>query len=314
MSDRVVLIGAGDVGVAYAYALVNQGLVHELSIIDINEQKVFGEVMDLNHGVVWAPTPTRVTVGEYADCADADVVVITAGAAQKPGETRLDLVGRNVEIFRSIVASVMETGFDGIFLIATNPVDVMTYATWKFSGLPSERVIGSGTALDTARLRFMLGELYEVAPTSVHAAIIGEHGDTEVPALSSANVAGAPLSRDLDAVPGRRDEIERIFDETRTAAYQIIDAKGSTSYGIGMALARITRALLRDEYAAIPISTYLQGPYGVTDLYLGVPAVLGRKGVRSVVELSLTDAEAAGLAHSAEVLGRIVDDANLRAT
>ena len=148
MSDRVVLIGAGDVGVAYAYALVNQGLVHELSIIDINTQKVTGEVMDLNHGVVWAPSPTRVTVGSYDDCADADLVVITAGAAQRPGETRLDLVGRNVEIFRSIVGSVMDTGFDGIFLVASNPVDVMAYATWKLSGLPSERVIGSGTTLD----------------------------------------------------------------------------------------------------------------------------------------------------------------------
>lgn len=312
MSDRVVLIGAGDVGVAYAYALVNQGLVHELSVIDINEQKVRGEVMDLNHGVVWAPSPTRVKAGTYADCADADVVVITAGAAQRPGETRLDLVGRNVEIFRGIVGSVMETGFSGILLVATNPVDVMAYAAWRFSGLPAERVIGSGTTLDSARLRFMLGQLYGVAPGSVHAAIIGEHGDTEVPALSSANIAGAPLSRDLDAVPGRREEIERIFDETRTAAYQIIDAKGSTSYGIGMALARITRALLRDEDAALPVSTLLSGQYGIEDLYIGVPAVLGRSGVKNVVELALSEDESAALKHSAEVLSGIVEDAGLR--
>ncbi|MCB4208203.1 L-lactate dehydrogenase [Arthrobacter sp. UM1] len=312
MSDRVVLIGAGDVGVAYAYALVNQGLVHELSVIDINEQKVRGEVMDLNHGVVWAPSPTRVKAGTYADCADADVVVITAGAAQRPGETRLDLVGRNVQIFRGIVGSVMEAGFSGILLVATNPVDVMAYAAWRFSGLPAERVIGSGTALDSARLRFMLGQLYGVAPGSVHAAIIGEHGDTEVPALSSANIAGAPLSRDLDAVPGRREEIERIFDETRTAAYQIIDAKGSTSYGIGMALARITRALLRDEDAALPVSTLLSGQYGIDDLYIGVPAVLGRSGVKSVVELSLSADESEALKHSAEVLSGIVEDAGLR--
>lgn len=312
MSDRVVLIGAGDVGVAYAYALVNQGLVHELSVIDINEQKVRGEVMDLNHGVVWAPSPTRVKAGTYADCADADVVVITAGAAQRPGETRLDLVGRNVEIFRGIVGSVMETGFSGILLVATNPVDVMAYAAWRFSGLPAERVIGSGTTLDSARLRFMLGQLYGVAPGSVHAAIIGEHGDTEVPALSSANIAGAPLSRDLDAVPGRREEIERIFDETRTAAYQIIDAKGSTSYGIGMALARITRALLRDEDAALPVSTLLSGQYGIDDLYIGVPAVLGRSGVKNVVELALSEDESAALKHSAEVLSGIVEDAGLR--
>ena len=310
MSDRVVLIGAGDVGVAYAYALVNQGLVHELSIIDINTQKVTGEVMDLNHGVVWAPSPTRVTVGSYADCADADLVVITAGAAQRPGETRLDLVGRNVEIFRKVIASVMESGFSGRFLIATNPVDVMTYATWKFSGMPAERVIGSGTALDSARLRFMLGELYDVAPSSVHASIIGEHGDSELPALSSANIAGAPLARDLEE--GKREEIERIFNDTRTAAYTIIDAKGSTSYGIGMALARITRAILRDEYTALPVSTYLDGQYGIHDLFIGVPAVVGRSGIKKVVELELSDSEREALAASAETLSAVVDSAGLR--
>ena len=311
MSDRVVLIGAGDVGVAYAYALVNQGLVHELSIIDIDEKKVTGEVMDLNHGVVWAPTPTRVKVGTYADCAEANLVVITAGVAQRPGESRLDMVDRNVAIFRQIVASVMETGFSGRFLIATNPVDVMTYATWKFSGLPAHRVIGSGTVLDSARLRYMLGELYNVSPGSVHASIIGEHGDSELPALSSANIAGFPLGRELDK-SGRREEIEQIFEETRTAAYKIIDAKGSTSYGIGMALARITRAILRDEYASLPVSTLLTGEYGIEDLYIGVPAVIGRKGVLRVIELDLSESEKAGLAHSAQVLSAVVDNAGLR--
>lgn len=310
MSDRVVLIGAGDVGVAYAYALINQGLVHELSIIDINEQKVTGEVMDLNHGVVWAPTPTRVTVGAYADCADADLVVITAGAAQHPGETRLDLVDRNIAIFRTIISQVMETGFSGRFLIATNPVDVMTYATWKFSGLPSERVIGSGTVLDSARLRFMLGELYNVSPASVHASIIGEHGDSELPALSSANIAGAPLARDLEE--GKREEIERIFNDTRTAAYKIIDAKGSTSYGIGMALARITRAILRDEYAALPVSTMLNGQYGIDDLFIGVPAIVGRSGIKQVVELELSNSERKALAKSAQTLAEVIDSTGLR--
>lgn len=310
MSDRVVLIGAGDVGVAYAYALINQGLVHELSVIDINEQKVTGEVMDLNHGVVWAPTPTRVTVGNYADCADANLVVITAGAAQRPGETRLDLVDRNIAIFRDIISQVMATGFSGRFLIATNPVDVMTYATWKMSGMPAERVIGSGTVLDSARLRFMLGELYNVSPASVHASIIGEHGDSELPALSSANVAGAPLTRELEE--GRREEIEQIFADTRTAAYKIIDAKGSTSYGIGMALARITRAILRDEYAALPVSTLVNGEYGINDLYIGVPAVVGRSGVKSVVELELSNSERKALAKSAKTLSDVIDSSGLR--
>ena len=188
----------------------------------------------------------------------------------------------------------------------------MAYATWKLSGLPSERVIGSGTTLDSARLRFMLGELYDVAPSSVHASIIGEHGDTEVAALSSANVAGAPLSRDLESVPGRREEIERVFTDTREAAYRIIDAKGSTSYGIGMALARITRAILRDEYTALPVSTKLHGTYGIDDLFIGVPTVLGRSGVKSVVELDLNDAERDALAHSAKVLSGVVDSTGLR--
>lgn len=308
---RVVLIGAGDVGIAYAYALVNQGLVHDLSIIDIDTEKVTGEVMDLNHGVVWAPSPTKVKVGDYADCTSAGIVVLCAGAAQKPGETRIDLVEKNLKIFSDIVARVMATGFDGIFVVATNPVDVLTYATWKLSGLPAERVIGSGTTLDSARLRFMLGELYEVAPTSVHAVIIGEHGDTELPALSCANISGVPLSADLERVPGRREQLEQIFADTRDAAYRIIDAKGSTSYGIGMALARITRAIVRDEHVSLPVSTLLQGQYGEEDLYLGVPAVVSRDGVERIVELPLSEVEQEKFAISAAAIRAVIEGSSL---
>lgn len=308
---RVVLIGAGDVGIAYAYALVNQGLVHDLSIIDINTEKVVGEVMDLNHGVVWAPSPTHVSVGSYDDCASAGMVVICAGAAQKPGETRVDLVERNLHIFGSIVSEVMSHGFDGIFLVAANPVDVLSYATWKLSGLPSDRVIGSGTALDSARLRFMLGELYHVAPTSVHASIIGEHGDTELPALSCANISGVPLQHDLDKEPGRREQLEQIFTNTRDAAYHIIDAKGSTSYGIGMALARITRAIVRDEHVSLPVSTLLQGQYGQSDIYLGVPTVISRNGVEHIVELPLSADEQQKFNHSADTIRAIINGTSL---
>ena len=308
---RVVLIGAGDVGIAYAYALVNQGLVHDLSIIDVNTEKVVGEVMDLNHGVVWAPSPTKVSVGTYDDCAAAGIVVICAGAAQRPGESRIDLVERNVRIFESIVSEVMAHGFDGIFVVATNPVDVLSYATWKLSGLPSQRVIGSGTTLDSARLRFMLGELYKVSPTSVHASIIGEHGDTELPALSCANISGVPLQNDFDKEPGQREKLEQIFADTRDAAYRIIDAKGSTSYGIGMALARITRAIVRDEHVSLPVSTLLQGEYGQRDIYLGVPTVISRNGVERIVELPLSAEEKAKFAHSADTIRDVINGTSL---
>lgn len=291
VGNKVVLIGAGDVGIAYAYALVNQGTVDHLAIIDIDEKKLEGNVMDLNHGVVWAPSRTRVTVGTYEDCRDASMVVICAGAAQKPGETRLQLVDKNVNIMNSIVGDVMKNGFDGIFLVASNPVDLLTYAVWKASGLPHERVIGSGTVLDSARYRYMLSEMEDVAPTSVHAYIIGEHGDSELPVVSSANIAGVHMSRRSESDPDYNQRIEKIFEQTRDAAYHIIDAKGSTSYGIGMALARITRAVIQNQGVALPVSTYLQGEYGAEDVYMGTPAIVDRSGVNRAIELQLDEHE-----------------------
>lgn len=291
VGNKVVLIGAGDVGIAYAYALVNQGTVDHLAIIDIDEKKLEGNVMDLNHGVVWAPSRTRVTVGTYEDCKDASMVVICAGAAQKPGESRLELVGKNVNIMNSIVGDVMKNGFDGIFLVASNPVDLLTYAVWKASGLPHERVIGSGTVLDSARYRYMLSEMEDVAPTSVHAYIIGEHGDSELPVVSSANIAGVHMSRRSESDPDYNQRIEKIFEQTRDAAYHIIDAKGSTSYGIGMALARITRAVIQNQGVALPVSAYLQGEYGAEDVYMGTPAIVDRSGVSRAIELQLDEHE-----------------------
>lgn len=306
--NKVVLIGAGDVGIAYAFALVNQGVCDHLAIIDIDEKKLEGNVMDLNHGVVWAPSRTKVTKGTYADCEDAAMVVICAGAAQKPGETRLQLVDKNMKIMKSIVDNVMVNGFDGIFLVASNPVDILSYAVWKYSGLPHERVIGSGTVLDSARFRYMLGELYEVAPTSIHSYIIGEHGDTELPVLSSATIAGVSMRKLLEKDPQLEGRLERIFEETRDAAYTIIDAKGSTSYGIGMGLARITRAVLQNQDVALPVSALLQGEYGQKDIYLGTPAIVNRKGIRRVVELELTDHELERMTHSADTLRTIQDE------
>ncbi len=305
--NKVVLIGAGDVGVAYAYALVNQGICDHLAIIDIDERKTEGNVMDLNHGVVWAPSRTKVTSGTYADCEDAALVVLCAGAAQKPGETRLQLFDKNMRIFRSIVGDVMDSGIDGIFLVATNPEDILTYATWKFSGLPAHRVIGSGTVLDTARFRYMLGEYFEVSPMSVHAYIVGEHGDSELPVLSSANIAGVGLRRRLEKNPELHDELEEIFVRTRDAAYEIIDAKGSTSYGIGMGLARITRAIFQNQEVSLPVSALLRGEYGHEDMYIGTPAIVNRKGIRRVVELELDEYETAQFDKSVATLREIQD-------
>ncbi|ERS50362.1 MULTISPECIES: L-lactate dehydrogenase [unclassified Corynebacterium] len=308
VGNKVVLIGAGDVGVAYAFALINQSIVDHLGIIDIDEKKLEGNVMDLNHGVVWAPTRTRVTKGTYADCADADMVVICAGAAQKPGETRLDLVGKNVKIMNSIVSDVMANDFDGIFLVASNPVDILTYAVWKASGLDHKRVIGSGTVLDSARFRYMLGELEGVAPKSVHAYIVGEHGDSELPAVSTANIAGVPLSKKFDTDPEYAERIEKIFEDTRDAAYSIIDAKGSTSFGIGMGLARITAAVIQNQDVALPVSAYLQGEYGVEDLYIGTAAIINRSGIVRAIELQLNEHEKERFDASAKTLNDIKEE------
>lgn len=308
IGNKAVLIGAGDVGVAYAYALINQGTVDHLAIIDIDAKKLRGNVMDLNHGVVWAGSRTRVTEGTYADCEDAAIVVICAGAAQKPGETRLQLVDKNMRIMKSITDDVMASGFDGIILVASNPVDLLTYGVRQYSGLDHHRVIGSGTILDSARYRFMLGELTDTSPTSIHAYIIGEHGDTELPVVSSATVAGVPLSARAAKEPDFAERIERIFEETRDAAYEIIDAKGSTSYGIGMGLARITKAIIRNQDVALPVSAYLEGEYGENDVYIGTPAIINRTGVARVVELQLNDHEKERFRNSVDTLRGIQEE------
>ncbi|MCT1453387.1 MULTISPECIES: L-lactate dehydrogenase [unclassified Corynebacterium] len=313
--NKVVLIGAGDVGMAYASAIVNQGLCDHLAIIDLNEEKVWGEVQDLNHAVPWSGHNTRVTQGTYEDCRDAAVVVNCAGVAQRDGETRLELVGRNVKIFKSIVDEVMDHGFNGIFVVATNPVDVLAYATWKFSGLPSNRVIGSGTVLDTARYRYALGEYFDVSATNVHAYVIGEHGDTELAVTSSASAAGIPLKDRLEKLAetdaDTSSKMEEIFVKTRDAAYDIIRAKGSTSYGIGGGLARITRAVLKNEGAVLPVSALLEGQYGEENIYIGTPAVINRNGIQEVVELSLDEHESEQFAHSSKVLRDVMNQAEL---
>ena len=301
--SRVALIGAGLVGSSYAFALMNQGIVNELIIIDVNEDKAKGDVIDLNHGQAFIHNPTQIRFGTYQDCRNVDLAVICAGANQKPGETRLDLVDKNLRIFKEIVNQVMASGFNGIFLVATNPVDILTYATWKFSGLPKERVIGSGTILDTARFRFSLGEYFNVSPNNIHAYIIGEHGDSELPVYSSAYIGAVPVMTFIKSKPNyRKEDLEQIFINVRDAAYQIIKSKGATYYGIAMGLVRITKAIFTNENTILTVSAHLDGQYGEENVYIGVPAVINRNGIREIIELDLNEKEQESFKNSAKIL------------
>ncbi len=301
--NRVALIGTGFVGSSYAFAMLNQGICEEFVMIDINQEKSEGDAMDLNHGLPFAPAVTNIWFGDYPDCKEADIVVICAGANQKPGETRLDLVEKNTKIFEGIVNSVMRSGFEGIFLVATNPVDILSYATWKFSGLPKERVIGSGTILDTARFRYLLGDYFKVDPRNVHAYIIGEHGDTELPVWSRADIAGLPISTWMKTKKDfRQEDLDQLFFNVRDAAYHIIKRKGATFYGIAMGLVRLTKAILQNENSVLTVSAYLDDQYGQSDIFIGVPAVVNRSGIREVVEISLNPVEQVQFNHSSDVI------------
>ena len=300
--NKVVLIGDGAVGSSYAFAVVAQGLADELVIIDLDEAKVKGDVADLNHSAPYGDSPVKVKAGSYEDCGNADLIVITAGAAQKPGETRLDLVEKNTKIFKDIVTKIMSTGFNGIFLIATNPVDVLSYVTQKVSGLPKAQVIGSGTILDTARFKFELAQEFGVSPWSVDAQIIGEHGDSELAIWSQANIAGQPLYNLLNDNPDKQHRIDEIFTNTRDAAYEIIQSKGATYYGIAMGLVRITQAILKNQNVVLPVSSYLEGEYKQDDVYIGVPTLINRNGAVKVYETQLNSEESEKFENSAIIL------------
>lgn len=301
---KVVIVGTGMVGMSYAYCLLNQSVCDELVLIDVNKVRVEGEAMDLNHGLAFANSNMTIYAGEYSDCTDADIVVICAGVAQKPGETRLDLLKRNTAVFRSIIDPVTSSGFNGIFLVATNPVDIMTRITCVLSGFNPRRVMGSGTALDTARLRYLLGGYLKADPRNVHAYVMGEHGDSEFVPWSQALLATKPIM-DLCTERGEEgfcDKLGDIEEEVRTAAYKIIEAKKATYYGIGMALTRITKAILGDEHSVLTVSAMLRGEYGQRDVFVGVPCIINQNGIQSVLPLSLTDAELEKLAKSCDTL------------
>src|ERR1051326_7633662 len=300
---RVAIVGAGNVGSTAAYALLMSGLASEIVLIDSNRMKAEGEAMDLNHAVPLTH-PTRIRAGEYSDCRGAAITVIAAGTGQKPGETRLDLVKRNADIFALIVPEIVRNNPNGIILVATNPVDVLTYASLKISSLPPGQVIGSGTILDTARFRYLLSQHFGVDPRSVHALIIGEHGDSEVPVWSLANIAGMRLPEVCAANGLEYDPavMDRIFQQTRNAAYEIIRRKGATNYAIGAGLLRIVEAILRDQHTVLTVSTRIDDFHGISDVCLCLPAVVGRQGVEKVLRLNLSPQELEGLRHSAGVL------------
>ncbi len=288
---KVVLVGTGFVGMSMAYSLLNQGGINELVLIDVNKEKAIGEAMDLSDGIPCVSSRMVIKAGEYEDCKDAAIVVITAGVPQKPGETRLELLETNSKIIKEITKNVVNSGFDGIFVVASNPVDILTYLVQKTSGFPSSRVIGSGTVLDTARLRFLLGEHLQVSSKNIHAYIMGEHGDSSFVPWSKSYVGCKPL---IDILMQRGEEksiLDKFHQQVRDEAYKIIERKKSTYYGIGVALTKIIKAILNNEHEILTISTLLNGEYGKTDIYMGVPAIITNKGVQEILNLELTKEE-----------------------
>lgn len=291
--NKVVIIGCGNVGMSYAYALLNQSTsVNELVLIDLNQERIIGEAMDLNHCLAFAPSKIDIKAGNYSDCKDAKIVVIAAGANQNPGETRMDLINKNSKIFKSIVESVMESGFNGIFLVATNPLDVMTYLTYKYSKLDPSRVIGSGTSLDTSRLRYILGEKLSMNPKNMHAYVIGEHGDSEFVLWSKALVGTENINKFIST-----EEMSSIEYDVRNAAYEIINRKGATYYGIGMCLVRITNAILNNENSIITVSSYDKD----NDIYIGLPTVINSDGAKKMY-IELDKDETIKLQNSVDVI------------
>lgn len=294
MKNKVVIIGCGNVGMSYAYALLNQRTyVNELVLIDLNKTRIEGEVMDLNHCLAVGPSKIDIKAGDYSDCKDATLIVIAAGANQEPGETRMDLIYKNSKIFKSIIDNVMSSGFDGIFLIATNPLDVMTYLTFKYSKLPHNRVIGSGTCLDTARLRYLVGEKLNINPKNVHGYVIGEHGDSEFVPWSNVNIGLQNITDFLN-----NQELSEIEKDVRNAAYEIINKKGATFYGIGMCLARITNAILGDENTVLAVSAYDE----VNDIYMGIPSIINKSGIQKRIYVKLNEEETNKLQNSVDII------------
>ncbi len=306
--SKVAIVGAGFVGSSFAYALMIRGIASEIVLIDVDKKRAEGEALDLNHGLSFV-RPVEIWAGDYSDCEGADIVVITAGTAQKPGESRLTLTHSNFEIMKQIVPQVTRYNSECIFLIATNPVDVMTYAVLKLSGSPAKKVIGSGTILDTSRFRYVLAELLKIDPRNVHAYIIGEHGDSEVPVWSLANVAGTRLKEYCPLCGEKYDMkfLNSMFERVKNAAYEIIEHKGRTYYAIGLGLTRIVESILRNENAILTVSSLIQDYYGISDVCLSVPSIVNREGIAEILKLPLEESEVAALHKSSDVLKKAIN-------
>ena len=299
---KVVLIGAGFVGMSMAYAMLNRGGVSELVLIDIDQDKIKGEEMDLSHGLAFAPQKMVIKAGDYSDCKDAQVAVITAGLAQKPGQTRLELAEANAKIVKGITESIMASGFNGVIVVASNPVDLMTYVVAEVSKLPRNQVFGTGTVLDTARLRYLIGEYLNVSTKNVHAYIMGEHGDSSFVPWNYANIGCKGMIDVMKDNHHSMKKLEEIHQGVVNAAYEIIEKKKATYYGIGVALSRIVKAIIDNENAILTISTYLDDKYNQNDVYIGVPAIINSNGVREIVELGLTEEEQEKLDNSCKIM------------
>ena len=300
MKNKVVIIGCGNVGMSYAYSLLNQKTsVNELVLIDINKEKTMGEAMDLNHGLPFGPSKIDIKSGDYSDCRDAKIIMIAAGRNQEVGETRLDLIDKNIKVFQDILGNVMKYNFNGIFIIATNPVDIMSYITWKITNFPKEKIIGTGTTLDSARLRYEIGNHLQINPKNIHAYVIGEHGDTELVPYSCATVGLANLNEYLT-----REEEIYFEDRVRNMAYNIIKMKGNTSYGIGMVTTRITNAILNDENAILTVSSYIDEE----DIFIGYPTLINKNGAVKRLPVKLNDDEKTRFKKSIDTLKEVIKD------
>ncbi len=310
--QKVAVIGCGFVGATTAFSLINTGLFSEMVLIDANQNKAEGEAMDLSHGSAYQ-NPMKIYAGTYDDIIDAGLIVITAGANQKPNETRLDLVKKNVEIFKSIVPEIKNRNCEGILLIVSNPVDILTYVTLKLSGFPAHRVIGSGTVLDTARFKHVLGQHLEVDPRNIHAYIIGEHGDSELAVWSGASVAGININHfcELRGHFEHQEAMDRLYREVRDSAYEIINRKGATYYGVAVAVSRIATAIVKNEHAVLPVSTLMNGEFGLHDIYLSIPSVVGNQGIEKVIDISLNEEEKQKLIESATALQDVIQQLDI---
>ncbi|MCI9274004.1 MAG: L-lactate dehydrogenase [Clostridiales bacterium] len=305
--QKAAMIGCGFVGATSAFSLVQSGLFSELVLLDVDQEKAQGEAMDLNHGLPFS-RPMKVYAGDYKDLADCFLIIITAGANQRPNETRLQLVNKNVEIFKTIIPNIVRYNKEAILMVVSNPVDILTYVTLRLSGFPSNRVIGSGTVLDTARLKHLLGQHLKVDSRSMHAFVIGEHGDSELAVWSSANVSGIDLNHfcEIQGDHNHTEAMDKLFLDVRDSAYEIINKKGATYYGIAMAVRRITESIVRNEHSILPISSVIKGHYGLDDVCMSVPTIVGGDGVEKVLDIPLDRTEQQLLERSAEALKEVI--------